>query len=187
MLKLLTEEDEPMKWKTVMKKHAPEKVPPQFRKTPSADEEWRRLGRRLAIVIKDLDEDEYLIISEKKRNIFVQFSAQGSFGIRVEAVSAQFYREGVTLGREEKKMFRALGWRRPTYVKKPGMSEPPDGSCNYYVDTVDASPSDLAELAVRTFHSVYGTRHPWSLQYRAFGSDNYEIRFPTLGLKREPK
>lgn len=161
-----------------------------FPKAPSTEEEWKNLITRLALVIADLSEDEYLVVSEKKRVVYVQFAAQGFFGIRVEAVSRAFSGSDVNFSKKKKKILRAMGWRKPTYAKKPGVAEPPDGSCNYYIDARSASCEELATLAVRTLRDVYCTRHPSSLQYYAFGKEmekDYDIRFPTLGLKREKK
>lgn len=158
---------------------------PRFLQAPSTEQEWRNLARRLALVIADLEEDEYLIVTEKKRIVYVQFAAQGFFGMRVEAVSPSFFELDVRFSKKEKKRLLAMGWRNPTYVWEPGMNEPPDGSCNYYMDVVSPSYAALAELAVRTLREVYRTRHPSSLQYKAFGEEGHSIRFPTLGLKRD--
>jgi hypothetical protein len=122
-----------------MKKKPIEKSSPcdprilRFSQALSTKKEWQNLAGRLAMVIADLDEDEYLIISEKERNVYVQFAAQGFFGMRVEATSPEFFFESdVKFSEEEKKALPAMGWRKPTYVRKPDMDEPPGGSCNYY-------------------------------------------------------
>jgi hypothetical protein len=141
----------------------------------------------LSVVIGDLKKHEFLIISEKRRNVYIQIAAGGSLGTRVEAVSEQFYPD---LGKNEQKTLRDFGWKPPTYILGPKSKGPPGGSCNYYINVGKTSSSTLADFIVRTFREVYRTRSPKALQYRAFGDTgdhNYEIRFPTLGLKPEPR
>ena len=148
--------------------------------------EWELFGKRLALVIADLEEDEYLIISEKRRKIYVQFSAQGYYGMRMEAIANEFLDPADRLTRDALRTLRSLGWRLPTYKRAKVDSEPPVGSCNYYIDAdKPVSFSQLAAVAVQTLQYVYCTRHPGALQYRAFGDDGHSIRFPTLGLKKE--
>jgi len=45
---------------------------------PPAGKEWDRLADDLAVCLADLSEDEFLILSSKRENYFVQFAAQGS-------------------------------------------------------------------------------------------------------------
>ena len=49
-----------------------------------ADKEWDRLADNLAVCLADLSEDEFLILSSKRANYFVQFAAQGQFGMRMK-------------------------------------------------------------------------------------------------------
>ncbi len=158
---------------------------PKYAKALS--KEWKLLGDRLALAIADLDEDEYLIVGEKTRNVYVQFSAQGFFGMRMEAVSNEFLEQDDKLSKEELRSLRSLGWRPPTYVRSKVAQEPPVGSCNYYLDADNPVPyKKMASIAMETLQNVYRTRHPTALQYKAFSSTGYLIRFPTLGLKRDP-
>ena len=157
-----------------------------MKNSAALSKEWELLGKRLALVIADLEEDDYLIISEKERNIYVQFSAQGYYGMRMEAVGNEFLDRADRLTRDVQRTLRLLGWRMPTYKRAKVDSEPPVGSCNYYIDAdKPVSFSQLAAVAVQTLQQVYCTRHPGALQYRALGPDGYSIRFPTLGLKKE--
>lgn len=183
-----------------MKKQSIRKLPRsasnaiRFPQSLSTKQEWLNLAQRLTLVLGDMDEDEYLILSEKKRTVYIQFAAQGAFGMRVEAVSEALCGPDVTLSKEDKKTLKRLGWSSPTYTKQPNSSQrpspsqSPNGSCNYYVGTDASIPFTVAaELAVRTLSRVYHTRHPGVLQYRAYGSEGYDIRFPSLGLKRAQK
>jgi hypothetical protein len=67
------------------KKTKPEAEP--MKEQASADQEGERFTGDLAICLADLSEDEFLILSSKRKNYFVQFAAQRQFGMRIEAAS----------------------------------------------------------------------------------------------------
>src|SRR5689334_14225111 len=151
-----------------------------------ADVEWDRLTDNLAACLADLSEDEFLILSSKSANYFVQFAGQGQFGMRIEATSNVYVAppEDVLSAAAYSAMAK-LGWKPPTGV--PG-SEPrdPDGSPNFFLDL--ALPLDfrrVADMAVKTLRQLYRIQHPGQLQYKSFDGSGIEIRFPTLRLKRE--
>ena len=45
--------------------------------------EWPVFEQNLATALKSMQEDEFLVISQKRSNLFVQFAAHGEFGMRV--------------------------------------------------------------------------------------------------------
>ena len=151
-----------------------------------ADVEWDRLTDNLSACLADLSEDEFLILSSKSANYFVQFAAQGQFGMRIETTSNVYVAPPeAVLSAVAYSAMAKLGWKSPTGV--PG-SEPrdPDGSPNFFLDL--ALPVDfrrVAGVAVTTLREVYRIQHPGQLQYKSFSSSGMEIRFPTLRLKRE--
>ena len=49
--------------------------------------EWPAFAKKLTTVLRTLKDDEFLILSEKGTNHFVQFSEQGEDGMRVETTS----------------------------------------------------------------------------------------------------
>jgi len=173
--------------------------------TPTADVEWARLVTDLSLCLADLAEDDYLVLSHKRANYYVQFAAQGQFGMRAEAASnAYIVPEEALLAPDDYVTMAELGWRIPTDAiqeSRPQVLDltghlpriltenpvpDPDGSPNFFVDA--SYPIDfgvLSELAVRTFREVYNVRHPLLLQYKAFNRNGIEIRFPTLRLKRK--
>lgn len=158
-----------------------------FKVQPSAEEEWTRFGVDLASVLADLDEDEFLIISSKGTGLFVQFAAQGQFGMRAEAVSSQYIKDKV-MRPETVLVMQDLGWNVPTNL--PESSDPeghtPDGSPNFFVDVASPVPFDaIAFLAVTTLRFVFGVGHLGGLEYRSFGVGVDSIRFPTLRIARE--
>jgi hypothetical protein len=149
--------------------------------SPSADQEWNGLTDNLALCLANLVEDDYLVISYKRANYYLQFAAQGQFGMRVEAASnAYIVPAQARLSPEGYVAMGELGWQIPTGVADP------DGSPNFFVDL--PNPVDfksLSERATRTFRQIYGMRHPGQLQYKAFSSGGAQIRLPTLRLKWE--
>lgn len=157
-----------------------------YSRIPAINEEWHQFAGRLSLVIGELRRHEFLILSERKRNVYIQLASGGSLGMQAEAVSEQFY-PGV--GENEKKMLRILGWKPPTYFLGSATKGPRGGgSCNYYINAGNVAPSKLADFITRTFCDVYCTRTPAALQYRAFGdtpNGTYELRFPELGLRLE--
>ena len=147
---------------------------------------WKELVSRLAIALSGLEEDDFLILAIKQSNAFVQFSAQGSFGMRVEATSNTFLTDREELTSEAQERLFACGWQTPTYVKKRDEKEPPDGSCNYYIDLdMPLSFGPIAALAATTLRDIYGARYPGELSYKSFSRDGTQLRHPILGLKRE--
>ena len=54
-------------------------------KTLSVD--WPPFAKTLASVLAKLEEDQFLIVPVKQSNQYVQFAAQGSFGMRTETTS----------------------------------------------------------------------------------------------------
>jgi hypothetical protein len=148
-------------------------------------EEWGGFSKRLAVVIRDLHKRDFLIISEKTRNVYIQLADGGTLGIRVEAASEQFY---PGLQKEDILTLKELGWKSPTYILKPNPGPEPDGSCNYYFDADNMSATALADFVVRTLRDVYETPFFGELKYRAFHDggreDRHDIEFPALGLEQ---
>lgn len=153
----------------------------------AGEKSWRELSVALAACLRDLDEDDYIIISHKFSGAFVQFVSQGAYGMRFEAVSNAYLPPQNQLAPEDQQRLLALGWQAPTYVQKEGVQEPSDGSPNYYVD---AEPPvaylDVAQSAIQGLRLAYHVRHPGELQYKANDIDGGPIRFPSLKLKRQP-
>ena len=136
---------------------------------PPAGKEWDRLADDLAVCLADLSEDEFLILSSKRENYFVQFAAQGQFGMRIEAASNVYVEPPeAVLAADEYSAMAELGWKSPTGV--PG-SEPrdPDGSPNFFLDlALPVNFRRVADMAVQTLRQVYRISHPGQLQYRSF-------------------
>jgi type III secretion system-like peptide-binding chaperone len=161
--------------------------------SPASAAAWEEFQRQLALVLPDLSEDEYLVLTCKRTNQFVQFMAQGGHGMRAEAVGNEFLDSAAQLSNESVARLVAMGWHAPTYalkVKPATEEEPPDGSPNFYLDAGAPVPyGDLAALAVKTLREIYRVGHPGQLEYAAIslGDEGLSIRFPSLGLRRESR
>ena len=148
---------------------------------------WSGFAQKLAPVLANLAEDQYLIISVKHSNRFVQFSAQGNFGLRAETTSNHFLEKSEKLDRKQRAALLDIGWAAPTGTPRQSTPEKdPDGSPNHFVDF--PAPVDFArvvDLAVTTFADVLRVPYPGMLQYEAFDCEsNTALRLGDLGLKQ---
>lgn len=158
-----------------------------FLSPPSAAEAWKQLAHELAIALADLDEDEFLVISDKASGYFVQFAGQGNFGMRVEAVSNQYLDEDKKLSESACEALLQLGWNAPTNLPDELESEghKSEGSPNFFLDIAPPIPYEtLGTLATKTLRKVFNVGHPGELQYSAFSDKNASIRFPHLRITR---
>jgi hypothetical protein len=151
------------------------------------EDAWQLFTDDLALCLSDLDEDDFLIVMSKHKNHYVQFAAQGAFGMRVEAACNTYIEPPDVLSVEDYALMAELGWEAATDSAEQDQSDErsPDGSPNFFIDA--ERPVDyeaLARLAVRSLREVYRVAHPGQLQYSAFGDDKSQIRFPTLKIKR---
>jgi len=147
---------------------------------------WPTFGKKLAAVLEKLREDEFLVISTKKSNRYVQFAGQGAFGLRAEAVSNHYLPRAERLDKQQIAGMKGLGWHAPTASARKSTPEgDPDGSPNFFVDfTMPVPCTAVAELAIRTLAEVLRVPHPGNLQYEAFDADRDDLHWPELGLKR---
>lgn len=152
---------------------------------PDTSAAWAQLTDALQSALGALEEDEYLVLQVKGTNRFVQFAMQGSFGMRVEAVSNFYLPEGQQLDDSDHATLLRLGWHTATNLPDEIGGHQPDGSPNYFLDLAPPVPlRAVAELAVVTLRAVYGAEHPLDLEYTAFGDSVASIRLPNLGLRR---
>lgn len=147
---------------------------------------WEPFSEKLAAVIANLEEDQYLILSKKRSFESVQFAGQGSFGLRLETTSNYFRDQENQLTEQQVSSLTDLGWNLPT--RNPAISTPqsdPDGSPNLYIDiSLPLNFRDIADLTVSTFSEILSVPHPGFLEFDAFDADGNSLPLPTLGLKR---
>ena len=148
---------------------------------------WQAFAERLGSAIGAMKEDEFLIISLKETNRFVQFAAQGAGGMRVEATSNHFLSGRERLDARQVRALVRLGWRKPT--GSPEQSTPdrdPHGSSNFFRDeSLPVNHALLAELAIRTLVEIFGVPHEGFLQYEAFDYAGNSYALPGLEIKRQ--
>lgn len=146
---------------------------------------WVPFVHRLAQALEKLLEDQYLIITKKGTNEFIQFASQGFYGLRVETISNHYRDEANQLSDVQIANLLDIGWSAPT--NNPDKSTPaadPDGSPNFFAEfPLPLYVIEIAQMAVKTFTEVLNLNHPAFLEYEAFSSDGNSLPIPQLGLK----
>jgi hypothetical protein len=145
---------------------------------------WDDFERDLAATLPLLD-DECLILSARKGNRFVQFSADPRRGVRAETVSNAYLETGDRLDDGQVAALVALGWAEPTHA--PGSRSPvPHGSPNFFREFAAPCPvEEAARLAVRTLSEIHRIPAPEALEYQAFDEAGNPVVLP--GLRIEPR
>ena len=109
------------------------------RKVSSA---WAPFVDSLSVVLEQLQEDQFLILSAKGTNRFVQFYAQGAFGMRAESVSNEYLRGRDRLEVAQIARLGELGWLSPSGNSRTSTPQnDPDGSPNHYINIAAPVPS----------------------------------------------
>jgi hypothetical protein len=152
--------------------------------------DWSAWGEKLAACLASLKEDQFLIISTKRGNHYIQFAGQGDFGMRMETSSNEYLAKSEKLSASQISALLAAGWHKPT-AKPPRKStaakpvKGPIGSPNFFRDvSAPVQARDVAEFTVLTFAVILGIPHPGFLHYRAFENEVGPLDLPQLGLKR---
>lgn len=150
---------------------------------------WQPFATHLQAALAQMKEDQFLAISVKETNRFVQFAAQGAKGIRAEATSNHFLLGREKLDVKQTRTLAKLSWHKPTGTPEEATPErQPDGSCNFFVDSpTPVDVAHLASLAVRTLSEVFGAPHSGLLQYTAYDYAGNSLMLPDLQIKREQR
>lgn len=155
---------------------APEEAPPRLSR------DWPAFADKLAAALGELKEDQFLIFSVKRSNRFIQFAAQGSFGLRAETTGNAFLAKSEQLDEQQIARLLEAGWLPPTV--NPSEYDP-DGSPNFHIDfPAPPAPTEIATLAVTTLAEILRVPHPGFLEYEAFDGEDNSLVIPGLGLKR---
>ncbi len=128
----------------------------------------------------DLEEDQYLVVSVRRRpHYYVQFAQGGPKGFRAETVSNAFLPGDEHLDNHEQGELLVLGWQPP----QPDV----EGSGpNYHRDWEAPVPfAEVSALAVRTLNKVMSVARPGLLSYKAFAKGGAQIIISALGIPRE--
>ncbi len=147
---------------------------------------WLDQAERLARVLEQMQDGEFLIISVKNSNRYVQFSAQGARGFRVESTCNTFPKAADQLGPQALRKLRALGWREPTGdLRQSTPMKDPEGSPNFHQDfELGDGYAAMAELTVRTLREVHHAPSPIFLEYCAFDERGNQLSYDELWITR---
>lgn len=154
-------------------------------KSARISSDWPGFTERLASVLSGMEEDQFLIISDKNSKRYIQFAAQGAFGMRAEISSNAYLPRPDRFSDGQMAQLTEAGWLPPTGTPEESTPEQdPDGSSNFFIQ-YDA-PIDalrIAEQAVGALVEVLGIPYPGFLTYDAFDYDDNGLTFPELGLQ----
>jgi hypothetical protein len=153
--------------------------------SPCIASAWTPFAGNLAAVLEGLQEDQFLIISVKKSNNYVQFAGQGAHGLRMETTSNHYLDKTDQLTEEQIAMLTNSGWNPPTNCPEEATPEKdPEGSSNFFIDySLPVPIKNVADLAVKTFSEILRVPYPGYLEYKAFDTDDNSLVYPALGLK----
>lgn len=149
---------------------------------------WSPFEQKLAEALQKLEEDQFLILTVKRSNRFIQLAAQGSYGMRIETTSNSYLAKPDKLNRRQIATLIEAGWCSPTGT--PAESTPendPDGSPNFFVEfSTPVSYGAVANLTVRTLANILRVPHPGSLEYETFDADGKAICNAQAGTPARP-
>lgn len=150
-----------------------------------ASKDWAPFAQQLVLVLSRLEEDQFLILSVKRGNRYLQFSCQGAWGMRAEVTSNHFLKGSDRLTRREMTWLRARGWNAPTGTPKQAIPDKdPDGSPNFYIDFPMAVPAtEIVSVAIDTLIHGLALPYPGVLSYESFDAAGKALEFHELGLK----
>lgn len=160
-----------------------------LRQSPHTDrrvsKDWAPFAQNLTQVLVQLEEDQFLILTAKQGNRFLQFSCQGVWGMRIEVASNHYLKDGDRLTRQEMAWLRKRGWNAPTGTPKQATPDKdPDGSPNYFIDVpTSVSVSDIVGMVIDTLIHGLGLPYPGAMNYESFDSARGPLAFHELGLK----
>lgn len=149
---------------------------------------WDAFRRNLDTALATLANQQFLVISTKRGNRFVQFARgpveNGTSELRVETVSNEYLPEDGQLTKKQLADLAELGWTAPTHPHKgPTVAH---GSPNFFTDFEEPFPCDrVAQLCVETLRGVHRVRSPRALEYRSFQEPGgVDVFLPGLGIDK---
>ena len=146
---------------------------------------WDAFEHILAPTLSVL-KDEFLVLSTKKGNRYVQFNVCPEKGVFAEVVSNAYLEPAEKLTEEQVAALLALGWAAPT--RAPGSPPPasaPKGSPNFFREFPSpyACP-EISRFAVRTLTEVLRIESPYDLEYKSFDASGHAVTLPALHIDR---
>jgi len=164
-------------------------IPPVTPPAKAKSSGWDSFEAKLSSVLEQLEDDQFLILAHKDNSRYVQFAAQGEFGIRMESISSEFIEEPDQIDDAQTEILRILGWQIPTGSGEASTPElAPEGSPNFYIDfPAKSSLPEIAKIAVNTLKMVHKVAHPQRLVYDSFNHRGEWLPQPILGLIHSKK
>jgi len=148
---------------------------------------WESFEQALASALSVL-KDEFLIVSTRAGNRFVQFHARPDARVFAETVCNAYLGPSEKLDAGQMADLLSMGWMAPTHA--PGSLSPvspPKGSPNHFREFPHpCSCAEIARFAVRTLAEVLRIASPAELQYRAFDDEGRSVTLPALQIHQEP-
>lgn len=155
---------------------------------PAPPTGWEAFEKALASALSVL-KDEFLILSARPGNRYVQFHAGLEDGIFAECVSDAYLEETGKLDAGQLATLLSLGWSPPTHApdgtKPDGVAR---GSPNHFRHLPPpCSFPEIARLAVRTLTEVLRVERPAELAYKAFDEEGHTLTLPVLPIEPRPE
>ena len=159
-----------------------------FSAPPATPPSWDSFEKALASSLTVLDE-EFLVLSTRGGNRFVQFAVDPALGIFAETVSNAYLGPDEKLDAGQLADLLSMGWAAPTHA--PDSPDPvpmPDGSPNHFREFKRPfSCAEVAAFAVRTLTGPLRVGSPAELEYRASDEAGHTVTLPALELAREDR
>ena len=150
-------------------------------------EGWKNFAQKLAGILAELEENDYLCLTIKRSGLYVRFSLEGKSEMRVEATSNIFLDEQEQMDEEQIASMIASGWGVPTVTLEDLIDfDDSGGSPNFFLDLNSPVPFEtVANLVVHTFAEILRVPTTGELEYYACDEEDVPLEFPELGLKFE--
>lgn len=150
---------------------------------------WYEFAHNLVGVLRLFENEQYLVISKKQGNRYVQFVKRPRRKrdvpeIRLEVVSNAFLAESERLPQNHIEMLFDLGFDSPTHGR--GDLPVANGSPNYHRDFQEPFDAALiARVASVALRDVLKVVRPALLEYRSFQEPGgFDVTLPTLGIDK---
>ena len=149
---------------------------------------WEAFEKALASTLSVL-KDEFLILSTRPGNRYVQFHASLEDGVFAECVSDAYLDETGKLDAGQLATLLSLGWSPPTHAPDGTRPDGLDrGSPNHFHHLPPpCSFPEIARLVVRTLTEVLRIASPAELSYKAFDEDGHSLTLPILPVEPRPE
>ena len=162
-------------------------VSSESRPPPAQAPSWDAFEQALASALSVLRE-EFLVVSTRAGNRYVQFNVNPDEGVFAETVSNAYLGPDEKLDVGQLADLLSLGWAAPTRAPNaPSPDAEAKGSPNHFREFPRPySCADVARFAVRTFTGPLRIRNPAELEYKSFDEAGHPVTLPALPIERVP-